>query len=68
MKSPPAFLPHRPLGARQAHRELRAGTMVERREAAMISSRQTDTSRGAHPPSWNQLAFTDPLPSDYYLG
>ena len=67
MKSPD-LLPSRPQRARDTHRELRTGSGTDSREAATRPGRFTGPTRGIRVPSLVQLAFAEPLPSDYYLG
>lgn len=68
MKTPQDLLPRRSLGAREAHRELRTAPGADSREAAATTGRSAGPSRGVRLPPLRQMAFSEPLPSDYYLG
>ena len=68
MNTPQDLLPRRSLRAREAHRELRTGPGADLREAASAAGRPPGPSRGVRLPPLVQLAFAEPLPSDYYLG
>ena len=62
------LLPRRSPRARDARREPGTAPATGSREGAARPGWLAGASRGVHLPSLVQLAFTDPLPSDYYLG